>query len=392
MLHFRTWATSLVSYFKTGVGFAVPAQLKSQSVTLPGHNAALLSCSGVLSYTANRSDLAPTARPFACGTANEWNIGDGGSWTVDEHNTGIASATLHQMWVRPSKLDTTITVGSSFLLGVDRAAVMSHPNLAKVYDGSASFLSRTVVLPFVFKVFGVNYGSSGTAMYLGDNGYLTFGYDSTASSGFTPSAPGTGLFLGAADRSLLYYGLTTVQTSSDLMYATAVIRYYSSATGDDEDQVNLEVTFATDSVNQFIEIRAGTIGYGGTGPGIWGLSDGYRYVWGGTTAYALYSGQSMVLQSDSEGRYWVPHVNSSLDIRAPPAPTVDGAAAAQPCTACCAEAEPVPRFLYAAPVAHGPQNERRPTSLRPPSFAQSTPCLQAAWGCFPPPTRRLCTG
>ena len=324
VLHFKTWATSLVSYFKTGVGFAVPAQLKSQSVTLPGHNAALLSCSGVLSYTANRSDLAPTARPFACGTANEWNIGDGGSWTVDEHNTGIASATLHQMWVRPSTLETTIMPATDIsfqneVKSSNRAAVMTDDALAQstVISGNSDGTLRTVVLPFAFKVFGVNYGNGSTAMYLGDNGYLTFGYASSASAAFTPSAPGAGLFLGAADRALLYYGLTTVQTPSNgLTYATAFIRFYSSATGANEDQVNLEVTFAKDDVNQFIEIRAGTIGYGGTA-GVWGLSDGFQFVTNSTTMPALVSGQSIVMQSDLEGRYWVPHVNSSLDIRPP---------------------------------------------------------------------------
>jgi hypothetical protein len=187
-----------------------------------------------------------------------------------------------------------------------------------------------------------------------------------------------------ANRSLLYYGLTTNRTTDPrhvnsvdlkLTYVTAFIRYYSSATGANEDQVNLEVTFATDTVNQFIEIRAGTIDYGATGPGTWGLSDGFQYMWGGTTAPALSSGQSIVLQSDLQGRYWVAHAGSSLDIRAPPAPPVNGAASARLLSACCAEAEPVPCILVAAPAAHGPQHECRHTYLLPPSFAQSTPCL-----------------
>jgi len=60
---------------------------------------------------------------------------------------------------------------------------------------------------------------------------------------------------------------------------------------------------------------------------------------------ALYSGQSMVLQSDAEGRYWVPHVNSSLAIRAPPAPS-DGEGAAQ-----CLSAVPSTYPILARPRA-----------------------------------------
>jgi hypothetical protein len=108
-----------------------------------------------------------------------------------------------------------------------------------------------------------------------------------------------------------------------------VLRFASSSTVSNEDQVNLEVTFATDGVNQFIEVRAGTISYGATGAGTWGLSDGSQYVLSSTAMPALSSGQSMVLQSDLQGRYWVAHANSSLDIRPPPAPPIDGAAGAK---------------------------------------------------------------
>jgi len=92
--------------------------------------------------------------------------------------------------------------------------------------------------------------------------------------------------------------------------------------------VNLEVTFATDGVNQFIEVRAGTIGYGATGAGTWALSDGFKYVVDSTAMPALASGESLVLQSDLQGRYWKPHTGSSLDIRAPPAPELANGAAA----------------------------------------------------------------
>jgi len=190
--------------------------------------------------------------------------------------------------------------------------------------------SRAVVLPFAFKFFSVNYGNDSTTggMQLGDNGYITLGYNSTVTSITNASFPGAGLFLGTANRSLLFYGLTTEQTPSNgLMYATAVLRFYSLDAGDDEDQVNLEVTFAKNNVTQFIEIRAGSISYDTAGNGTWGLSDGHQFLVNNTVMPALYSGQSMVLQSDTEGRYWVPHVNSSLDIRAPPGPSVGEGAA-----------------------------------------------------------------
>jgi hypothetical protein len=324
VLHFRTWATSLVSYFKTGGGSAIPAQLKTLSVTLSGHNASLPTCSlADLSPTAGRGDFAPTATPFACGTAaDEWNIGDNGYWSA----AMLDQTTLHQMWVRPSTLYTASksATRSRLLLNGSRLAVMSHPNLTTVYDALTGNGSRdghqTFSLPFEFKFFSVNYGNTG-GMHLADNGYIALGSPSAVTTIESASSPGAGLFLGAADRSLLFYGRTPSQTEGGLTYATAVLRFYSNDTGVDEDQVNLEVTFATNDGHQFIEIRAGSISYDDTGNGTWGLSDGYQFLVENAAMPALYSGQSMVLQSDSEGRYWVPHVNSSLDIRAPPAPS-----------------------------------------------------------------------
>ena len=253
---------------------------------------------------------------------------------MDEHNPDITYATLHQIWVRPSVFRRAAFSRSSLVLNGSRLAVMSHPALATVYDaltgdGSGSS-SRAVELPFDFKFFSVNYGNDSTTggMQLGDNGYITLGYNSTVTSITSASSPGAGLFLGTANRSLLFYGLTPSRTEGGLTYATAVLRFYSIDAGDDEDQVNLEVTFAKNNVTQFIEIRAGSISYDTAGNGTWGLSDGHQFLVNNTVMPALYSGQSMVLQSNSEGRYWVPHVNSSLAIRAPPAPS-DGEGAAQ---------------------------------------------------------------
>jgi hypothetical protein len=325
LLHFSTWAPSLVSYFKTGAGPAIPGQLKTQVEKLPvyGNTATLLTC--VNASTADEGDYAPTARPFGCSASNEWNVGEGGYWSVDEHNPSSTYATLHQVWVRPSVYwRHAHTLNTSVVLPGSRLAVMSDPALVTKYEGNITVAPDTFhpfVLPFTFNFFSVNYGNTG-GLSLGDNGYITIGYNSTVTSITNASFPGAGLFLGAANRSLLFYGLTTEQNPTNgLKYATAVIRYYSSPTGVDEDEVNLEVTFAKNSVNQFIEIRAGSIRYGTTGNGTWGLSDGYQFLVNSTVMPALASGQSMVLQSDLEGRYWVPHVNSSLAIRAPPAPS-----------------------------------------------------------------------
>jgi hypothetical protein len=356
-LHFRTWATSLVSYFKTGGGSAIPTQLTTQSVTLDDHSATLLSC--VNTSSADQGNYASTATPFACGTAaNEWNIGDDGYWSA----ATLDQTTLHQMWVRPSTLynASRTATSSSLVSSSSRLAVMTHPDLdaSTTFSGNSGDSYRTMWLPFAFNFFSVNYGADSTTggLSLGDNGYITLGYNSTVASITSASSPGAGLFLGAADRALLYYGLTPSQTEGGLTYATAVIRYYSSATGANEDQVNLEVTFAKNSVNQFIEIRAGTISYGAAGTaGTWGLSDGFQFLVNSTAMPALASGQSMVLQSDLEGRYWVPHVNSSLAIRAPPTPPDNGAAFAvrfvvPPQSAAAAEAEAVPRFLSSGPL------------------------------------------
>ena len=340
VLNFSTWAPSLVEYFKTGVGFVIPLQLKKQVEllgTLPSeHNATLTNCLvGESASSADKGNFALTARPFNCSTTNEWNVGDGvgGFWSVDEYRPDITHATLHQMWVRPSVFRRNAFNRSSLVLNGSRLAVMSHPALATVYDaptgvGSGSGYNN-VSLPFEFKFFSVNYGNNITTggMRLVDNGYITLGYTSTVASITNASSPGAGLFLGVADRSLLFYGLTPSQTENGLTYATAVLRFYSLDAGADEDQVNLEVTFAKNDVNQFIEVRAGSISYDTAGNGTWGLSDGHQFLVNNTVMPALYSGQSMVLQSDSEGRYWVPHVNSSLDIRAPTAPADDEGAA-----------------------------------------------------------------
>jgi hypothetical protein len=334
VLNFSTWAPSLVEYFKTGVGFVIPLQLKEQ-VELLGtlrseHNATLTNCLvGESASSANKGNFALTARPFNCSTANEWNVGDGvnGTWSVDENTSNITYATLHQMWVRPSVFRRNAFNRSSLVLNGSRLAVMSHPNLTTVYDAPTGNGSRTgsrnVSLPFEFKFFSVNYGNNITTggMHLADNGYIALSSPSAVTTIESASSPGAGLFLGVADRSLLFYGLTPSQTENGLTYATAVLRFYSLDAGVDEDQVNLEVTFAKNNVTQFIEIRAGSISYDTAGNGTWGLSDGHQFLVNNTVMPALYSGQSMVLQSDSEGRYWVPHVNSSLDIRAPPAPS-----------------------------------------------------------------------
>jgi hypothetical protein len=398
VLHFSTWAPSLVSYFKTGLEFAIPGQLQSQVEAFPSdHNASLPNClSGQTASSANQGNFSLTARPFICGTTNEWNIGNGvgGYWSVDEHDPDNTYATLHQVWVRPSVYWGHAHSTSASVVSGSRLAVMSHPNLTTVYDALTGNGSRdghqTFSLPFAFKFFSVNYGkdSSKGGMHLADNGYITLGAGSSASSAFTASSPGAGLFLGAADRSLLFYGRTPSQTENDLTYATAVLRFYSNDTGVDEDQVNLEVTFATKGVNQFIEIRAGSISYDDTGNGTWGLSDGYQFLVDNIAMPALYSGQSMVLQSDLQGRYWVPHVNSSLAIRAPPAPsTAEGSAERL-------RPSPHPLFLPRLRARFSSLGYRRPSPacrlpshLRPdgpaaPSThtpARQVPCPRAAW-------------
>jgi len=148
MQHFKTWASSLVSYFKTGVGSVIPAQLKSQSQTLSGHSALLLN--NVNQGTADQGDYAPTARPFTYNTGYEWAIGYSGSWwSVDEYYPayGNSYATLHQMWVRPSLLNVIASNPSAQVLSGSRLAAMSHPALAPVYSGNSDNSFRTVRCP-----------------------------------------------------------------------------------------------------------------------------------------------------------------------------------------------------------------------------------------------------
>ena len=362
VLHFKTWASSLVGFLKnySPTSIVVANQMRVFNTRFGDHNASLPVAMSS-DTTGGSSADGPLTLSLVTAASAGWSAG-ASAWRV-EGGYSEASATLQQVWVRPSMLETTIASAPTFLLKgtasapMHRAANMSDPNLnaTTVFQHPASVQdsSLPVALPFAFKLFGVNYGNDSTTggLHLGDNGYITLGAGSAVTTISSPSDPGAGLFLGAANRSLLFYGLTTDQTENGLKYATAVIRYYSSASGLNEDQVNLEVTFATDGENQFIEIRAGSISYGATGAGTWGLSDGFKYAVDSTAMPALASGESMVLQSDAEGRYWKPHTGSSLSIRAPPAPVLaNGAAATGAAGALClllrgAAAKAVPRSV-----------------------------------------------
>jgi hypothetical protein len=51
---------------------------------------------------------------------------------------------------------------------------------------------------FDFNLYGVTYRNN---IYVGSNSYITFGFGTSQYSGISPTSPGAGLFVGAADRS-----------------------------------------------------------------------------------------------------------------------------------------------------------------------------------------------
>ena len=326
VLHFRTWASSLVHYLRTGVGKVNAAQLKAHWLALPGHTAGLpASAADGAGEGSNKTDYAATFSPF-CNSTAEWAIKPG-TWHVDETSALYSANTIHQVWVRPSGYAAPTVAGADVVAG-NVAATLADATLTMAFPdvgGTVATAPVAMTLPFAMNLFGVNY----TSAYVGDNGFVTFGASSTASSGLSAATPGVGLLLGAADRTLLYAGITALNTTaSGLQHATLVLRWYAAASGAlGGDEIALEVTFAASAAAQYIEIRAGNIAIGATPAGVWGLSDGAFFAAADGLSAGLSAGQSVVYQSGLDGRYWSLFANQSLlDVR-PPAAAPAGARA-----------------------------------------------------------------
>lgn len=153
-------------------------------------------------------------------------------------------------------------------------------------------------------------------MFVCDNQLITFGAQSTITTGFSPVTAGVALMFGSADRLLLYHVRvpTKVDSATGMNYTTAIMRYSASSSNSITAVLDFEVTFARDTSYQYIELRAGgTNDFGGV-TGAWGLSDSFVFA---PALGALQGGQSVVLQGDLYGRYWQAFNNSHLDIRMP---------------------------------------------------------------------------
>ena len=380
VLHFRTWASSLVQYLRTGVGKVNAAQLKAHWMALPGHTAGLpASATDGADVGSNQGDFAATFSPFRSAAA-EWAIKPG-MWHVDEISALYSANTIHQVWVRPSGYAAPLAASADVVAG-NVAATLADATLTKKFPdvgGAAVTAPVGIALPLAFNLFGVNYGTGGSyaaaGAYVGDNGFVTFGAGSSVAAGFSAATPGVGLLLGAADRSLLYAGITALNTTaSGLKHATLALRWYAAASGAvGGDEIALEVTFAASAGAQYIEIRAGNIAIGTTPSGVWGLSDGAFFAAADGLSAGLSAGQSVVYQSGLDGRYWSLFANQSLlDVR-PPAAAPAGAHANCPCVHSAALAPP--KHLGQPASSVSPPCDR-PLGRCSPSFHSALLCSQ----------------
>ena len=141
------------------------------------------------------------------------------------------------------------------------AAALTSITLGATDDGNVA-----IALPFSVNFLGASY----TTVYVGSNGYLTFGTGSNAFNGLSASVPGIpGIQINAADRSY-----QKVYAGSENAGATFRIRYEGASTVTTTSNVFWEVTFTAASPAQVL-IDMGANGASGTG--VSGITDGVSY-------------------------------------------------------------------------------------------------------------------
>ena len=97
-----------------------------------------------------------------------------------------------------------------------QTALRGSSGLTMIQDANQDDANIAVVVPFPFYMFGTNYGNGlNGGIFVGSNGYVTFGVGKNIYTGITPSTIGTALLIGAGDRSYqrIYTGLRDGGTS-----------------------------------------------------------------------------------------------------------------------------------------------------------------------------------
>ena len=267
----------------------------------------------------------------------------GGFWHLEEAVSGAGAGspdTLHQVWVRPATgAAPTSGARSVFLVDGNMTAAMVGTTRALVEVTKADGFAQVVALPFPFSFFGA---SVNTSVAVTSEAYIALnwdaGADTVANSGFGATSPGPALHFGGADRALRLLHVNDPVIMGTLTSVTLVLKYDPINTGSSGWFMNLEVTFANDGTNQFIEIRGGSVVEYRSLFGSWRLTDGDFSL----ALPVVAAGSSIVLQSDATGSAWTLYSWASLQrsFSPPPACVAARMLAARP--------SPVPHRLRAA--------------------------------------------
>lgn len=163
-------------------------------------------------------------------------------------------------------------------------------------------------MDFEFYWFGTDYGTN-NAIFWSTNNYLSFGRGWGVYSYLTEKGI-SGIFFGAADR----YNINSVQfpsVSINNNYIKKIV-IISKDYGYEPTTINYVIRLIKSPMKQYIELRIPYFDTSYRGVGFWDISDGVNF-------YNIFSsiisqGQSLVLESDSNGNNWKLYNNYYVDI------------------------------------------------------------------------------
>jgi hypothetical protein len=203
----------------------------------------------------------------------------------------------------PSSLSASITESNTATDSMDSqwtpagSAIKGTAGLTKLYgDASMDDGYQQITIPFPFKFFSTDYGNDANGgVFVGSNGYVTFGQSNTAYSGLTASVLGRALAIHAGDRSLqrLYGGMDG--SNYRIRYEGDIT---SGGTAGSPTEV-WELTFATDGRMQLAMGVEGTIAAGDAG--VSGISNSITI----SPTFNPTTWTSYVLTPDANGANWV---------------------------------------------------------------------------------------
>ena len=170
--------------------------------------------------------------------------------------------------------------------------------LSLIYSGNMDDYFYNINIPFTFNFFGINYGNGNNGgVYVGTNGYITFGFGASQFYDFTASSPGRGLFFLSGDRRLftLYAG-----SMSDIKGLNRYrVYWYGNSFSNTNDRFTVEIIFYS---NGYIQLNYGTLSntaYNGLG-----ITNGIEY----KVTWTVYSNYSIAINSNdttiTTGGYW----------------------------------------------------------------------------------------